>query len=98
MQSEGIIPLISMIFHPKVVLYACSTLKSFSSAPFVKDEEIITENVEFSPKYTYLRCEGNSLSSSFGASWMDATNEDELFSSSSNFVLLAFETGIIASR
>jgi len=88
MQSEEIIPLISTIVHPKAVLCAHSTLKSCSSSSSVNDEEIINGNVEFSPKYTYLRCEGNSLNSSFRASWMNGTNEDKLFPSSSNFVLV----------
>jgi len=37
----------------------------------VKEEEIITGSVEFSPKNAYLRCCGNSLSFNFGASRMD---------------------------
>jgi len=76
--NEGLIPFISAIVYPIFILWYRNTRKSFSSSSPVIEEEIITSSVEFSPRYAYLRCVGNSLSSSFGASYMDGVKDDIL--------------------
>jgi len=45
----------SAIVHPNAFLRSRSTLNNFSSSVPDKEEEIMTENVEFSPKYAYLK-------------------------------------------
>jgi len=74
--NEGRIPLISAIVHPIVVLWTRDTHKSFSSSSPVKKEEIVTGSVEFTPKYAYLKCDCNSLCTSFDASCMDGVKDD----------------------
>jgi len=63
----------------------------------VKEEEIITSSVEFSPKNAYLRCCDNSLSSNFGASRIDGGAGEVLAPSFSICYLSYLGNDIVAS-
>ena len=67
----------SAIVHPNAFLWSRSTLSNFPSSVHVKIEEIMTGNVEFSPKYADLKWDDNFLSSSLGEDCMESTSVDD---------------------
>ncbi|KAJ0770565.1 hypothetical protein HanPI659440_Chr07g0259091 [Helianthus annuus] len=68
MTIDGLIPLRSAIVHPIALLFSFKTSNNACSWANSKLEAIMTGKVSLSPKNTYFKWLGKSLSSNFGGS------------------------------
>ena len=73
MHIEGRIPFKSASDHPSACLCSRRTLNNFSSSSAVKDVEIVTGSVDYTPRYAYFKWLGRGFCSILGGCSTDGT-------------------------
>ena len=87
MQSTGFIPFMSAMIHLNAPLCSFKTSNNLSFCSSLRDDEMITGRVLYSPKNTYSKVLGNGLSSSFSG---DSDDGMSLFSDGASCSTLDF--------